>query len=77
MAHTMQQTGTSTSVSSSPVDDATYDLLQALTSKLEAIEAYERYQEDDDTGVFGQLLEDDRMHATMLLDALKERLSAR
>jgi hypothetical protein len=75
MAQTMQQTGTS-SVSSAPVDDATYDLLQALTSKLEAIEAYERYQADDATGVFGRLLEDDRTHATMLLEALKQRLSA-
>ena len=76
MAQTMQQTGSGSSVLSSPVDDATYDLLQALTSKLEAIEAYERYQDDDDTGVFGRLLEDDRRHATMLLEALKQRLSA-
>ena len=75
MAQTMQQTGT-TSVSSSPVDDGTYDLLQALTSKLEAIEAHERYQADDATGVFGRLLEDERRHATMLLEALKQRLSA-
>jgi hypothetical protein len=76
MAQTMQQTGSGSSVLASPVDDATYDLLQALTSKLEAIEAYERYQDDDDTGVFGRLLEDDRRHATMLLEALRQRLSA-
>ena len=31
---------------SSPVDDVTYDLLQALTSKLEAIEAYQMYADD-------------------------------
>ena len=29
------------SVTASPVSDVTYDLMQALTSKLEAIEAYE------------------------------------
>ena len=32
----------------SPVDDITYDLLQALTSKLEAIEAYRMYADDGD-----------------------------
>jgi hypothetical protein len=30
----------------SPVDDRTYNLLQLLVSKLEAIEAYEIYMED-------------------------------
>ena len=32
-------------VAESPVDDATYNLMQALTSKLEAIEAYEKYRD--------------------------------
>ena len=40
-------TNPSTTTTESPVDDATYDLLQALTSKLEAIEAYQMYAEDD------------------------------
>jgi hypothetical protein len=62
-------------VGSSPVDDATYNLLQALTSKLEALEAYELYQEDDDTGTFSRLLEDDREHARLLLEALRNRLA--
>jgi len=75
MAQTMQQTSGSSSVSSSPVDDATYNLLQALTSKLEALEVYEQYQQDDDTGTFSRLLEEDREHATMLLEALRERLT--
>ena len=39
-------------VTESPVDDQTYNLLQALTSKLEAIEAYEMYAEQDEEGVF-------------------------
>ena len=75
MDQTMQQTGGPSSVSSSPVDDATYNLLQALTSKLEALEVYEQYQEDDDTGTFSRLLEEDREHATLLLEALRDRLT--
>jgi hypothetical protein len=59
-----------------PVDDATYNLLQALTSKLEAIEAYEQYQSDDPENIFGQLLEEERRHAAVLHDALRRRLSA-
>jgi hypothetical protein len=57
------------------VDDATYDLLQALTSKLEAIEAYEQYLVDGNGSIFSQLLEDERRHAVVLLDALRERLT--
>jgi hypothetical protein len=66
-----------TSVADSPVDDATYNLLQALTSKLEAIEAYELYAEQDDEGVFTELLEDERQHAERLLEALRRRLAGR
>jgi rubrerythrin len=58
----------------SPVDDATYNLLQALTSKLEAIEAYEVYAQDDPQGVFGELLADERSHASRLLEALRGQL---
>jgi rubrerythrin len=63
------------SVADSPVDDATYNLLQALTSKLEAIEAYELYAEQDDEGVFNELLDDERQHAERLLEALRRRMS--
>jgi rubrerythrin len=59
-----------------PVDDATYNLLQALTSKLEAIEAYEQYESDDPEGVFGELIQDERRHAQQLLEALKGRLGS-
>ena len=58
------------------VDDATYDLLQALTSKLEAIEAYEQYALDGNEEIFDELLEDERRHARRLIGALRERLSA-
>ncbi len=56
------------------VDDATYDLLQALTSKLEAIEAYEQYVLDGDAVIFRELLDDERRHAKRLVHALRERL---
>ena len=59
----------------SPVDDATYNLLQALTSKLEAIEAYEQYLSDDTESVFGELLDDERRHAVVLYDALRRQIS--
>ena len=69
-----QQTETRTGTGY-PVDDATYNLLQALTSKLEAIEAYEQYVSDDPESVFGELLEDERRHATLLHEALRRQLS--
>jgi len=61
---------------SSPVDDITYDLLQALTSKLEAIEAFEMYAGDgeDAAELFTRLAGDERAHAAELLDALRQRL---
>jgi rubrerythrin len=74
MQETMNQdTGTS-GVSNSPVDDPTYNLLQALTSKLEAIEAYEMYVEQDEDGVFEELIEDERRHAEKLYSALRGRI---
>jgi rubrerythrin len=71
------QNATSTP-SQSPVDDATYDLLQALTSKLEAIEAYQMYAEDEEVrDVFERLGRDEVEHAEVLLQALRERLGSR
>jgi hypothetical protein len=58
----------------SPVDDATYNLMQALVSKLEAIEAYGRYAKDDGGQLFTELLEEERAHADRLLEQLRERL---
>jgi rubrerythrin len=62
----------------SPIDDELYDLLQALTSKCEAIEAYAKYTEDA-TGDSGQLFEelarDDIRHAERLLETLRAKLS--
>jgi hypothetical protein len=62
--------------SQSPVDDATYDLLQALTSKLEAIEAYQMYAEDEGVReLFERMGRDEVQHAEALLEALRGRLT--
>ena len=62
----------------SPVDDVTYDLLQALTSKLEAIEAYGMYADDgtETAALFETFAADERRHAEQLLQALRGRLGA-
>lgn len=59
-----------------PVDNATYNLLQALVSKLEAIEAYSEYSEDDGGELFNQLMDEERAQARQLLDALRERIGS-
>ncbi len=62
-----------------PVDDATYDLLQALTSKLESLDAYRTYLQDAEGAnrdLFMQLAREDVQHAQQLLDALRRRLGA-
>ena len=67
----------SPSVSQSPVSDVTYNLMQALTSKLEAIEAYRKYRQDADgrtRQLFDELLEEDRRQADRLLESLREEL---
>jgi rubrerythrin len=74
----MQDTQAKTTPAQSPVDDATYDLLQALTSKLEAIEAYQVYAEDGEVReLFERLGQDEVEHAEALLEALKNRLANR
>lgn len=67
----------SRTVPDSPVDDHTYNVLQALASTLEAIDAYELYTEDDDSGLFEDLLGDERRHAERLVEELRSRLSDR
>jgi hypothetical protein len=60
----------------SPVDDATYNLLMALTSKLEAIDVYRAYAEDGHPDLWRDLAIDERQHAARLLTELKQRLAA-
>ena len=61
----------------SPVDDATYDLLMALSSKLEAIDTYRVYAEDGHADLWQELAGDERRHADRLLTELKGRLAVR
>jgi hypothetical protein len=58
----------------SPVSDRTYNVLQALTSTLELIEAYEMYLQEDDYGLFEELLRGEREHAERLLGELRSCL---
>jgi hypothetical protein len=59
----------------SPVDDATYNLLMALTSKLEAIDVYQAYAEDGHPELWRELATDERQHAERLFNELKQRLA--
>ncbi|MDQ6669411.1 MAG: hypothetical protein M3069_01375 [Chloroflexota bacterium] len=61
----------------SPIDNNTYNLLQALVSKLEALAAYRTYEQDADAQgkqVFQQLIQEDQQHAQQLLQAVKQQL---
>ena len=60
-----------------PVDNETYDLLQTLTSKLEAIETYQKYSQDaqgDAKQAFQEMAQQDRQHAERLVQLLRQRL---
>jgi hypothetical protein len=70
----MTATPTQTLPIDSPVDDATYNLLMALASKLEAIDTYRKYA-DDGSAIWRELALDDRRHADRLLDELRGRLT--
>jgi hypothetical protein len=61
----------------SPVDDATYDVMMALASKLEGIDTYHVYAQDGNAELWRQIAEDDRRHADLLLTELKSRLAGR
>jgi hypothetical protein len=59
----------------SPVDDATYDVMMALASKLEGIDTYHVYAQDGNVELWRQIAVDDRRHADLLLTELKSRLA--
>lgn len=59
----------------SPVDDATYDVMMALASKLEGIDTYHVYAQDGNVEIWRKIAEDDRRHADLLLAELKQRLA--
>ena len=59
----------------SPVDDETYNILMALTSKLEAIDTYRVYADDGQADLWKSLAEDERRHADRLFQALRQRIA--
>ena len=61
---------------SSPLDDATYGLIMALASKLEAIDTYEVYAADGNPALWRDLATDEARHAERLVNELKQRLAA-
>jgi hypothetical protein len=64
----------------SPVDNLTYNLLQTLTSKLEAIEAYGKYMQDasgDSRQFFEDCLHAEHQSVEKLLQLLKEQFANR
>ena len=77
MAYETQASATAeTRASASPVDDHTYNVIQALTSTLESIEAYGRYGQDGGGELFARLAQDEQEHARILLDELRTALAA-
>jgi hypothetical protein len=68
--------GRSGSMPESPIDDATYNVMMALASKLEAIDVYKKYANDGmNTDLWAELARDDRRHADRLLEELRNRIS--
>jgi hypothetical protein len=72
-----QMQATQPSATTSPVDNRTYNVMQALVSKLEAIEAYRKYSEDQGGELFADLMADETRHAERLVEELRSRLMPR
>ncbi len=61
-----------------PVDNNTYNLLQTLASKLEALDAYRVYLDDadgDTAQLYRDLAQQDLDHAQRVLDELRRALA--
>lgn len=73
---TPQSGRTGTMTMESPVDDATYNVLMALASKLEAIDTYKKYANDGKNAqLWQQLAQEDRRAADQLLKELRSCLN--
>ena len=61
-----------------PVDDETYNMLQTLVSKLEALDAYRTYLEDsegDVAALYEELARSDFQQAERILSLLRAKLA--
>lgn len=67
----------SASATRSPVDDATYNLLQSLVTKLEGIETFSKYAADGGewAELYDRLARENVDSATELLSALRKQLA--
>lgn len=54
-----------------PVDNRTYNLMQALVSKCEAIDAYRQYAKDPGGELFQKMIQTEWAEARTMLDELK------
>ena len=72
MAITTSNTGTNASVGS-PISNEAYDVISALQSKLEGLEAYRKYAKDGSEQVWEELTKSDVQCVGVLVDEL-ERL---
>ena len=73
----MGQQGGGGSQGHSPVENNTYNLLQVLTSKLEALQAYATYERDADErsrSIFKELTQQDQQAVDRLMEALREAM---
>lgn len=65
---------TQQATTATPVDNRTYNVMQALVSKLEAIEAYRKYSHDQGGELFDDLIADEVRHAERLVEELRDCL---
>jgi hypothetical protein len=70
----LEGTGRSETVDA-PIDDHTYNVIQALSATLQAVEVYGKCQEGDGSGLFQRLREGQLRHADELHEELRTRLS--
>jgi hypothetical protein len=75
---TIRNEGTTVQQGDYPVDNNTYNLLQIVTSKLEAVEAYQRYLNDADEqtrSFLEECLRLDRQTVQQALELLRTSLA--
>ncbi len=74
----MTYAASSNATTPSPVDDATYNLLQSLVTKLEGIETFSKYAADGGewADLYNRLARENADSAKQLLDALRKQLSS-
>ena len=68
---TTGQSGQQSQGVGSPISNEAYNVLSALHSKLEGLEAYRKYQQDGGTQIWQQLSQQDNQPVQMLVQELE------